>query len=360
MRVLALAVAFAAGCDAPVATRTLEIRGGSASSDAAVVAIGAAPAGCEETMLAECSGVRIGPRAVLTAAHCTRIPGRLAVFVGADVTAPGAVHDVALAIAHPSYVEGVADSDIAVLVLATTPEVGTLPLAGMPTAAADVGRTVRAVGFGATDETGAGIGVRRQGTSTVAMVTATTFRTTPGPGLSCAGDSGGPVLIDRGGGEVIAGVTSQGDLRCATYATNVDVAAHRAFIDQALATATAWTPGTGMGASCAIGCATDDDCAVGLSCEFPSADDTEGRCVSAPLPAGDLRGECAHDDECGSGTCARVRGEQACRCLVPCGAEDDDGCRAIRGRPGVAVLALIALFVATRPRRRRQRTSRAR
>ena len=33
------------------------------------------------------TGVLIGPRAVLTAAHCTRIPGHLAVFVGADVTA---------------------------------------------------------------------------------------------------------------------------------------------------------------------------------------------------------------------------------------------------------------------------------
>lgn len=362
MRTFALVAAIAAGCDAPprLSERALEVRDGTAAPDAAVVAIGAATAGCEERLLSECTGTLIGPRAVLTAAHCTRIPGRLAVFVGADVTAPGAIHDVALAIAAPSYVEGVADDDLAVLVLATEPGVTPLPLASVPVEAADIGRAVRAVGYGAADETGAGVGVRRQGTSIVETETAATFRTIPGPGLTCNGDSGGPVLIDRGGGEVIAGVTSQGDLRCTTYASNVDVGAHRAFIDQALATAAAWSPRTGLPASCAIGCTTDDDCALGLACEFPSASDTVGRCVAAPLPAGELRGDCERDDQCSSGTCARVAGEPACRCHVPCDDDDDDGCRAQRGRPGSAVLVLIALFVVARPKRRAQRTSRAR
>ncbi|HEX5062677.1 MAG TPA: S1 family peptidase [Kofleriaceae bacterium] len=353
MRLHALIVTLAVGCSsAPeLATGTQAIRAGTpAPDDNAVVAIGPAPVGCTEQLDARCTGTLIAPNAVLTAAHCARIARRIAVFVGADVARTGELHDVALSIVHPSYQEGVATDDIAVLVLATAPSIAPLPLATTQTAGSDIGRTVRAVGYGGTDETGNDIGVRRQGTSGIAAVNGATFRTTPMPSITCSGDSGGPVLIDRGSGEEIAGVTSQGDLRCETYTDNVDVVAHRAFIADAVATAMAWTPNGGAAASCKPGCVTDDDCALGLECDFLRATDTTGVCALAPLEPGTLDGDCMRDDQCSSGTCARAPGEQACRCHVPCNT-DDGGCNAQRRTPGLAAFVLLVLL-AIRARRR--------
>ena len=144
-------------------------------------------------------------------------------------------------------------------------------------------------------------------------------------------------------------MTSQGDLRCETYADNVDVAAHRAFIDEAVATAMAWTPNGGAAASCKPGCMTDDDCALGLECDFLDANDTTGVCALAPLLPGALDGDCSRDDQCSSGTCARVPGEQACRCHVPCD-NDDRGCNAQRSSPGLAAFVLLALLAVRRRR----------
>jgi hypothetical protein len=363
VRVLPLVVAIAVGCnDAPALTSRVDaIHGGTAApDDGAVVAIGAATVGCTEQLDVFCTGTLIAPRAVLTAAHCARATaGRLAVFLGADVAGRGEVHDVVRAIVHPDYVDDVANADIAVLVLATTPSAAPAAMASSPFTTADVGRTVRAIGFGATDGTGAGTGVRRQGPGMVDAVVAPTFRMTPAPGMTCQGDSGGPVLIDRGDGEVVAGVTSQGDVHCETYADNVDVAAYRAFIDDAVMQAMAWTPNGGAGAMCEAGCITDDDCAFGLECELPTVDATEGLCVRAPLSPGTLDADCTRDDQCDSGTCARVPGEQACRCHVPCETAGDGGCNAGGGSPGFLLWLAAALFFASRDTSRLARSSRA-
>jgi len=73
----------------------------------------------------------------------------------------------------------------------------------------------------------------------------------------------------------------------------------------------------------------------------------------APLSPGTFDGDCARDDQCASGTCARIAGEHACRCHVPCDDENDGGWGVDGRRSDLAIYVLIALLVVARPRRPR-------
>src|SRR6185369_11207571 len=102
--------------------------------------------------------------------------------------------------------------DVAVVELAEPrPSLRPLPLleAG---AALPVGSPLRLVGFGVAEA--APLYARRSGAAVLLDASAGDLTYGAAPSMSCAGDSGGPVLAVVGGVEVLAGVTSRGDAAC--------------------------------------------------------------------------------------------------------------------------------------------------
>jgi V8-like Glu-specific endopeptidase len=307
-------------------TRAAVVGGKSDTGDPAVVAITRRPTVCDApTPTPFCSGALIAPRVVLTAAHCLVDVGptaALQVFFGNDVTDPSGTADVVVASAvHPGYDPATHEMDVALLRLADDPKITPLTLGGDP---GPVGTIARVVGFGVDADASSVPGTKRDGDTKIESVTSTAFTTVPSPAMTCAGDSGGPVLIGGvdGGGEVLVGVTSKGDTACKATAFNVRVDAVRAFIDPFVA-ATAGAP-AGMPSGtialpeiCARACATSSDCPAALECDETDA----ARCVLSGLPPSSFAEECSATAPCTMGaTCTRVwpSGPGACRCALPC------------------------------------------
>lgn len=236
------------------------IVGGQASTDEAVVAL-RVRAACGQPPALVCSAVRLSPRALLTAAHCaTEPPGLLEVVLGpsADASVAASARVAAVRLAP-------APLDLAVVI--TTDELpgATHALGDLPATAA--GATVTVVGYGSDGATG--LGDRRDGTATIARVDAAAIELAPGPALTCAGDSGGAVLLD---GALVA-ITSFGDPDCAISSTAVRVDAARAFLDDAVRAAAATplgVPGPGR-VDCGDdsgGCAIASSSGSGVACLF--------------------------------------------------------------------------------------------
>lgn len=200
-----------------------------------------------------CSGTLIGCRTFLVAAHCVeddRLPANYWVYLQhAGIAAVSAieVHPEASPLIFPL-------SDVAVVHLAdwvtgiaptainTTDPAPFIPAAG----------TI--VGFGQTQGNANDYGIKRAGAvhtapcplglpadATDADVVCWNFHTPLGnPGTNsntCNGDSGGPLLLDLGAGEVVAGVTSGGvSANCLPTDTSYDASiyAARSFVIGAL------------------------------------------------------------------------------------------------------------------------------
>jgi hypothetical protein len=227
------------------------------------------------------------------------------------------------------------------------------------------------VGFGADDD--GVLGAKRHGTATIAEVSAMRFEIAPGPAMSCAGDSGGPVLLDDGGVERLAGITSRGDPECESFGDNVRVDAYLdTFVDPGVAileavAAPAARPRIDPDANyCAELCVTDEDCPRAMTC-LPG-DDGESRCTFFGM-SGRFTSTCAGETDCASFPC--VDGEyftdETCRCFEACqgsgdaGAEcppvdDNGGCCAAAGDPIEAMGGLLlVLLLLGRGRRERNR-----
>lgn len=346
------------------------VDGTPAPEDVATVALLARRTRCSEpSPLLLCSGVLIAPDVVLTAAHCLDLfgpEGAHEVFLGRELlprpSEEGRFVRVARAVIHPRYEPKTHAYDVALLRLASPVDVSPAQLPS-----GDVvpmtGELVRAVGHGDTKDVDEPSGQRRQGTMRVADVEPASFRAGPAPGMSCVGDSGGPVFArDDTGRDVLVGITVSGDVACREEAVNVRVDALMVdFIEPFLAQP-APAQGTTLSpeALCLEDCENDAQCPSGLTCVVTEG--TGGRCLLPALREGDFGATCTEDTACGvGGLCARLEpeGTDACRCFTPCtppppdpespGAPSAGGCSST---PGLALLGVLLLArIGRRPRR---------
>ncbi|MCP3062871.1 trypsin-like serine protease [Myxococcus sp. K38C18041901] len=335
------------------------VEGTPAPEDVATVALLARRTRCSEpSPLLLCSGVLIAPDVVLTAAHCLDLfgpEGAHEVFLGRELmprpSEEGRFVRVARAVIHPRYEPKTHAYDVALLRLASPVNVAPaqLPSAVVPMP----GERVRAVGYGDTKDVDEPAGQRRQGVLSVTGVEPTLFRAGPSPGMSCVGDSGGPVFArDDAGRDVLVGITVSGDVACREEAVNVRVDALMGdFIEPFLA-----LPAPAQGSTlspealCLEDCENDAQCPSGLACVVTEG---IGRCLLPALREGDFGASCTEDVACGvGGLCARLEpeGTDACRCFTPCtppppdpeppGAPSAGGCSSA---PGLALLGILLL-----------------
>ena len=169
-----------------------------------------------------CTGVYVGGRVVLTAAHCLadRPPlSAITIKFGTNVRSPEVVTGAERYGIHPLYCpsrECDGDNfDVAFIQLAKEHPFVALPQVVNDQAVWDEtmtpGRTITAVGFGYDDEDTLGIKRRVEATITGLSPLGLEF-SAGGDGVdTCQGDSGGPVFVRRETGEyLLAGLTSRG------------------------------------------------------------------------------------------------------------------------------------------------------
>jgi hypothetical protein len=200
--VAALAVA---GCSEPrTSTRSAEIRGGATDSDDPAVAT------LSVAGISYCTGSLIAPHTLLTAGHCSN-PLARADFGPSEAGATQQI-DITTIVQHPMYGGEGKPYDFALAQLTSDP-VGIAPLVlnETPLDASDVGRDIRHVGFGVTDDsTGSGGGIKRTVTYPIHRIDGMLVYSGAVGEQTCGGDSGGPGLVMGPAGEVIAAIVSDG------------------------------------------------------------------------------------------------------------------------------------------------------
>lgn len=284
-----------------------------------------------------CTGTLVSPRVVATAAHCIDEAGaspEITAYFGADAYGAGLRVAAVRAEAHPGWTGNLDDNhDLGLLLLGTPADPSwAIPLQRDPITDDDLEREVRRIGFGRDDpDDPLPDGAKRSGTTTIGFVsTMDWFLAGDDTLITCSGDSGGPVLLDRGAGEQLAGVHSFGfDCQSGTNgATRVDLYADD-FILPWIADNDA---SCGTDNLCArVGCADDPDCQ-------PCGPD--GTCVAdCPLPDLDCRtqdiGEiCQADSQCTTELCVFWQADPTTHfCSRACDGDGDcpDGmsCRAL-------------------------------
>ena len=181
-----------------------------------------------------CTATLIGPKTVLTAAHCLtkKGPGFIVFPVSVSFSGGLSTYEAASAVVHPNYGKYYYSSDLGVVRLKqAVPGLNPTPLSKV---APKVGQQVLLVGFGITATGAWGTsGVKRMAGNTIKSMTndAISFEGSTGiTGNLCSGDSGGPTFAKQGGQDVVIGVHSTGSVPCGQAGNDIRVDLYRDWI----------------------------------------------------------------------------------------------------------------------------------
>jgi hypothetical protein len=290
-----------------------------------------------------CSGVAIGGRLVLTAAHCVddAISSDIAVFLGAR--AP--VFDARIAVlairVHPGWNRATGSNDAALLVLARDLPAPSWKLAIDGASRLPIGAPLKLVGYG-PQAPGSSDHTRRVADAIVTSAGPDTIAiSAPGQGV-CPGDSGSPAFLETGP-ETLVGILSRGGAGCSEDATYARVDAVGTFVhatqlwaadgsratgdacldDQHCATGMCMPAPDDPGVTfCTDACSVDAQCPGSMRCEDAGPD--INRCVFRGPTPGAQGAPCREDRDCVAGRCAGTTGVCSIRCF-PGGNACQDG-----------------------------------
>lgn len=167
----------------------------------------------------ECSGVVVGPKAILTTAHCGAQGAAVTITLADAGTITGKLERSSL---YP-----VKDHDVAIIVLDSAVDKAKVGVYAMVSGTATVGNEIYLMGYGCT-EAGGGTGSDgklRGGKSAIKSFSGfDMISSTPGGAAVCFGDSGGPVLLSKDNkAPKVLGLNSKGNIRDTNYSVRMDI-----------------------------------------------------------------------------------------------------------------------------------------